>query len=353
MIEKKLFGCWEDGREVSLFTMRAPGGLTASVCEYGAALVSLRVPDREGRCADVVLGFDSLAEYRAQRDYIGATVGRCANRIRGGTCTLGGQEVFLSRNEGENHLHGGLCGFDRRLWKGGIQAGRVVLSLESPDGEEGYPGQLSVQAVFSLEEDTLNVEYRARTDRDAPVNLTCHSYFQLAGRETPNAAQQRLKIYASFYTPVGRNKIPDGRILPVEGTPMDFRTAAVPAERLDSDFDQLRLMGGYDHNYCLEHGGKGGPGLAAELWDEGSGRHMQLYTDAPGLQFYGGQGLSGRFGPCAGLALEPQHFPNAVNCPAFVSPVLRTGALYKRVIRYRFPRAWGTAPQEDRAFAED
>ena len=345
-VECRDWGETPDGRGVQLYTVINESGSEARITDYGGILVSLMVPDREGGLDDVVLGYDTLPEYVDDLSYFGCIVGRYANRIAGGRFALNGVEHVLTANERWNHLHGGIKGFSKVVWRGeaverGDSAG-VALSYLSRDGEEGYPGNLRVEVKYLLTEgDELRIEYWAATDRDTVVNLSHHSYFNLAGGG--DVLDHELTLLADRFTPVDGELIPTGELRSVEGTPMDFREATAIGERIDADYEQLELAGGYDQNWVLN---EPGPGLhqAARVHHHGTGRTMEMYTTEPGVQFYSGNqipshipGKGGRrYGPRHGLCLEAQHFPDSPNRPEFPSTVLRNGETYKQTTVYRF-----------------
>ncbi|HKP75404.1 MAG TPA: aldose epimerase family protein [Longimicrobiaceae bacterium] len=325
------------------FTISA-GGLTAVVLNYGAIVQSLRAPDRDGNVADVVLGYDTEAEYEGDEFYLGAVVGRSAGRIRGAGFTLDGERVRLSANDGANHLHGGFRGFGKATWQAlafeDASGAGVVLEHVSSDGDEGYPGNLAVRVTYTLTHDAaLRVDFHATTDRATPVNLTQHAYFNLAGEGSGDVLGHELQIAASAYTPLGVNLIPTGEIAAVEGTPLDFRRPRAIGERIGAADEQLRIARGYDHNFVLD-----GPGdaAAARLRDPRSGRVLELFTSEPGMQLYTGNFLDAtgkrghRYGPRAGVCLETQHFPDAPNQPGFPSTILRPGQEYRSRTEFRF-----------------
>lgn len=342
-VRKSLLGTMPDGRAVDLFTLTNAHGLTAKIITYGATLTELHAPDQNGHLDDIVLGFDNLAQYLGEHPYFGATVGRVANRIARGHFTLDGKEYSLAVNNPPNHLHGGIRGFNRVLWQADPLPGRsgtgVRLAYTSPEGEEGYPGRLSVTVVYTLTgRDELRIEYTARADRATPVNLTHHSYFNLAG--SGDILGHELMLAADRFTPVDDTLIPTGEIRPVKGTPMDFTRPA----RIGGRIGELSgNPGGYDHNYVLRHTGKK-PALAARVREPGSGRVLELYTTEPGVQFYTGNfldgSLAGKNGTLyrkhAGFCLEAQHFPDSPNHPDFPSIVIRPGQTYRQVTVYRF-----------------
>jgi aldose 1-epimerase len=331
-ITRKNFGS-TDGQEVSLYTLTSERGLEATITNYGGAVVSLKTPDRNGRFADIVLGYDTLEDYVRNPRYFGGLIGRHANRIDHGRFVLNGTQVQLTQNNGVNHLHGGFQGFDKRLWTVVDQtdADAVSLTLEylSPDGEEGYPGDVRATVIYKLADDTLEIDYTATTDRDTIVSLTNHSYFNLAG--SGDILSHELMLNAGSFTPVSEDLIPTGEIKSVENTPMDFRNRR-PIEH-----------GGYDHNFVLnDYDGSLRP--AARLHEPNSGRVLEIETTQPGIQFYSGNFLDGSlvgkggvaYEQYAGLCLEPQHFPDAPNHANFPRTVLRPGEIYRHTSVYRF-----------------
>lgn len=335
------FGATADGRAVERFTLPSDSGLVARLMTYGATLVDLLVPDRDGRLADVVLGFDAFAPYQTDSPYFGCTTGRVANRIARGRFALDGKQYVLACNDGANHLHGGLKGFDKVIWEGRPtqrpDGAAVSFAYLSADGEEGYPGSLSVEVVYILTRDgELRIEYSAATDRPTVVNLTNHSYFNLAG--LGDIRGHLLTLHASHYTESGETLTPTGRILPVAGTAMDFTRPAAVGGR----FGRTGL-GGYDHNFVIDRAGQEGLVPTAEVYDPASGRAMEILTTEPGVQLYTGNFLTGVRGKGgvpyhkhAALCLETQHFPDAVNHPEFPSIVLRPGQTYRHVTAHRF-----------------
>lgn len=349
-VSRAPFGTTPAGEPVETLTLTNQTGLEVRLATYGGTIVSLSVPDREGRLADVVLGHDSLEEYVRDSCYFGATIGRFAGRLARGRFTLDGRTYQLTTNNGHNHLHGGHVGFDRVVWRATpFRAERgvgLVLAYASPDGEEGYPGTLNAEARFTLtDQNELMVDFRATTDRPTPVNLTQHPYFNLAG--TGDVLEHMLWINADRMTPVDEDLIPTGEIVPVAGGPFDFRSATAIGARIATDHEQLRRGNGYDHNYVLK-GFDSDMAHAARLMEPKSGRTLDVFTTEPGLQFYSGNFLNSRvpgkagrqYGPRSGLALETQHFPDSPNQPAFPSTILRPGEEY----RARTIFAFGVTP---------
>jgi len=335
-IQTGSFGQLSDGSEVAFARLENSAGASVTVLSYGAAIQSLRVPGRGGEAVDVVLGYDSAAEYASGTFYLGATVGRVANRIGGAAFSLNGRLWTLAKNDGENHLHGGVRGFDKRMWRMSAREGEIVCSRLSPDGEEGYPGALEVTVRFRLTEDNaLHIVYDADTNADTPVNLTNHSYFNLDGGG--DVLQHRLRVFAERFCEGDAGCLPTGRLLEVEGTPFDFRREKAIGADIDCGDEQLRRAGGYDHNYCLS--GR----RAAILRSERSGIVMTVDTDMPGMQLYSGNFLTRQrgkggavFDRRGAVCLETQLYPNAMACYGFPSPILRAGVHLHRETVYAF-----------------
>jgi aldose 1-epimerase len=347
---REIFGRLSDGSIVERVRLRGKDAFETSIITYGAAVQALHVPDRDGRPADIVLGHEELEPYVAHRRYFGATVGRYANRIAGAAFSLDGESHQLAVNNGRNGLHGGIEGFDRKLWKikaiGEQPVPFVTLTLISPDGDEGYPGTLHAQLTYSLTgERELSLAFSATTDRPTVVNLTNHSFFNLAGVRTGgNVLDHVLTIAADSYLPVDAGAIPLAAPEPVAETPFDFRTARPIGERIRDAHEQLRLGRGYDHNFCLPGGRTDRPRFAARLEHPGSGRVMELLTDQPGLQFYSGNFLDGtalgKYGrlhrQSDALCLEPQSWPDTPNRSTFPTARLDPGQTYSHNSVYRF-----------------
>jgi aldose 1-epimerase len=347
-ITSQPFGQMPDGRPVSLFTLAAEGGIRFTITNYGGAIVSLLAPDRAGAPADVVLGYDKLEGYLNGRAHFGALCGRFANRIARARFTLDGTAYTLPANDGVNHLHGGPHGFDKHLWEAEIVGGEtepaLKLSRLSLDGEQGYPGNLHVEVTYSLDGgNALRIRYRATCDRPTPLNLTNHSYFNLAGHQAGEIGGHELQLFASRFTPVNETLIPTGGFAEVKGTPFDFRKPARIGDRIDADHEQIRRGRGYDHNFMLEPA-KGKPVPAATVYEPRSGRVLEVLTAEPGVQFYSGNFLNGTevgkggavYRRRNGFCLETQHFPNSPNQPAFPDCILRPVAVYESSTVYRF-----------------
>jgi aldose 1-epimerase len=341
-VERAPFGELADGTRVERLRIRA-GTLHMDAITYGAVIVALHTPDRDGRAGDVVLGFDTLDEYVAHSPYFGALIGRYGNRIARGRFTLDGTSYQLSTNDGENHLHGGVRGFDKMVWNATPfereESAGVTFTRTSPDGEEGYPGTLSVRVDYTLSESgELTVDYDATTDRPTIVNLTQHSYFDLSGGRASDVGGHELTIHADEITPVGVGLIPTGELTPVSGTPFDFRNPRAIGARVNDADEQLRLAGGYDHNFVLAPStGSEARRHAAHVREPVTGRTLDVYTSQPGLQFYSGNFLDGSvkgkqgraYGHRGGFCLETQHYPDSPNHSHFPSVVLRPGATFR------------------------
>lgn len=353
-VEQFVFGTLPDGRTVHGYRITNDHHMRMEVIEYGGIITSLETPDRDGKTADIVLGFDSLdgylsPAYQKLNPYFGALIGRYGNRIADGRFTLDGQAYQLATNDGPNHLHGGDEGFSKKLWQAtpfsSSEGSGVVMRYTSADGEEGYPGELSVEVRYTLtHDDTLAIDYSARTTKATPVNLTQHSYFNLDGEGSDSILDHVMTIDAAAYTPVNETLIPTGEIAPVAGTPFDFTQPTPIGARIEADNEQLRRGKGYDHNFVLKRAPSATPERAARVTSPASGRVMEVLTTEPGLQFYSGNfldgsvtGRSGRaYGHRSGLALETQHFPDSPNQADFPSTILKPGETLKSHTVYRF-----------------
>ncbi len=339
------FGNLSDGTPISLYTMTNANGVTMKVMNYGGIIVSLEVPDRDGKTIDVILGYDSLKAYEKNNPFFGALVGRYGNRIAKGKFTLDGQEYDLVKNNNGNHLHGGTKGFDKVVWNieevPSQDGSALKLSYLSKDMEEGYPGNLNVEVIYTLTNDnTVRFDYKATTDKKTVVNLTQHTYFNLNGGKS-NILGHEVSINADRFLPVNEQLIPTGELRPVENTPFDFRTPFAIGERINADNEQIRFGRGYDHCWVLN-----GEGLkvAAEAYDSSSGIEMTVRTTEPGVQFYTGNFLDGSligkngivYDQRTGFCLETQHFPDSPNQSAFPSVVLSPGETYSSQTSYQF-----------------
>ena len=344
-LEATQFGVVDD-EPVKLFTLTNSSGAEVRITEYGGIVVSIRVPDQDGRLGHVSLGYDRLADYVADNPFFGTITGRYANRIAGGRFEIDGETFELARNDGENALHGGIRGFDKVVWKGVPTESRdgVALTYVSPDGEEGYPGRLETTVTYTWTDDyALRFDYVARTDRPTVVNLTNHAYFNLADGGAGTVLDHELTIHAGRYTPADSASIPTGEIMPVAGSPFDFRSPRNLGERIGADHPQLLAGGGYDVNFVL-HRKSGDLALVAEVYDPATGRAMDVLTDQPGVQLYTGNHLDGRhvgiggvaYERHSGLCLETQHFPDSPNQPGFPSTVVRPDETYSTTTIYRF-----------------
>jgi aldose 1-epimerase len=345
-ISKQPFGKTRDGQPVDIYTLRNNCGIEARIVNYGGIVLSLKVPDRNGQMGDVVLGYDTLAEYEKASPFFGCLVGRYGNRIAKGRFTLNGQTYTLAVNNGPNALHGGIKGFDKVVWAARATVSTLGPTLEltytSKDGEEGYPGNLKVTAVYTLTTDNaLRLDYTATTDRATVVNLTQHSYFNLAGQG--DILGHVVYLDADKFTPVDSTLIPTGELRPVEGTPFDFRIPTAIGARINADDEQLKFGGGYDHNWVINKP-SGQLGLQARVTEPMTGRVLEVLSTEPGLQFYCGNFLDGSIKGKAGwvyqrrnaFCMEPQHYPDSPNHLEFPTVVLKPGQVYQNTIIYRF-----------------
>ena len=344
-IETSDFGMLDD-QPVQLFTLTNSSGASVGIIEYGGIVVSLNVHDRDGSLGDVVLGFETLEEYVADTPYFGAITGRYANRIAGGKFEIDGVQYQLPVNNGPNSLHGGIKGFDKVIWEGSPtpDGEGVRFTYVSADGEEGYPGTLAAKVTYTwTDSNELRIDYEAQTDRATVVNLTNHSYFNLADGGASPALDHVMMINAGRYTPVDATSIPTGEIASLDGTPLDFRDATRIGARIGDDFEQLAFGAGYDHNYVV-NAAESGLALAARVSEPSSGRVMEVLTDEPGVQFYSGNFLDGHhvgkggvaYERHSGFCLETQHFPDSPNQPDFPTTILRPGEEYSTTTVYRF-----------------
>lgn len=339
------FGKLADGTVIRSYTLTNKNGIEATVVDFGATLTSLKAPDKAGKVADIALGCDKLEDYVKGTPYFGCTTGRVCNRIAKGEFTLEGKKYALAKNNGPNHLHGGVKAIDKQAWKGTEFSNKdgvgVVFTYLSKDGEEGYPGNLAITVTYTLnDKNELRIDYEAKTDRATPVNLTNHGYWNLAGHGSGDILGHEVQLMADRYTPTDDTLIPTGKIVPVEGTPFDFRTP----KKIGARIGEIKGdPGGYDLNYALNSEGKK-LALAARVVDPTSGRVLEIETDQPGIQFYSGNFLDGKqvgkggvtYKKHAGFCLETQHFPDSVNQPSFPNTILKPGETFKSTTVHRF-----------------
>jgi len=348
-IKMTTFGKMPDGTTVNLYTLTNRSGMQVSIINYGGRIVSIMVPDRTGKMGDVVLGFDNLDGYLAPNPYFGALIGRYGNRIGNARFTLDGKEYKLAANDGPNSLHGGLTGFDRRFWTAKDLGGNhpsLELTYVSPDGEENYPGRLTAHVVYTLDDSNeLKIDYTATTNKDTVLNLTNHSYFNLSGEGSGDILKTDMMINASHYTPIDEHLIPTGEIASVEGTPLDFRKSTPIGERINADFEQLKLAKGYDHDFVLDRpAGNHELIVAARAVDHESGRALEVRTTQPGIQLYTGNFLDGTihgreghvYGFRNAFCLETQHFPDSPNKPKFPTTELKPGQTFHETTVFKF-----------------
>ncbi len=343
---KREFGKTPAGETADLYTFSNSRGIEITATNYGCIITAMKVPDKSGKLADVVLGLNDFADYLRRHPYLGAVVGRYGNRIGKGKFTLNGVEYTLACNNGENSLHGGIKGFDQAVWRAREVPGAkpaVEFTHLSKDGEEGYPGNLSLTVVYTLEDDGLRIDYTATTDRDTVLNVTNHSYFNLAGEGTGDILGHEMQLFADQFTPVDAGLIPTGELRSVAGTPFDFRKPTVIGARIEQKDEQLERCNGYDLNFVV-NGQAGTLRPAARARDPKSGRVMEVLTTEPGVQLYTGNFLNGSFrgksgaayGPRSGFCLETQHFPDSPNKPQFPTTVLRPGDTFRSTTVFRF-----------------
>lgn len=342
-IKTEKFGVTEDGKEVTLFTLENKNGMRADLIDYGANLVRLFVPDKNGKLDDIVLGFDSVAGYEENGCFFGSFIGRHGNRIGNAEFTLNGVKYELEKNDGENNLHGGTPGYNKVMYDTETTENSVSFSRTSPDMEQGYPGNLDICVTYALtDENELKISYRAKSDKDTLCNVTNHSYFNLKGHDGGTITDHKVWINADGFTETSEDLIPNGTIVDVTGTPMDFRTEKVIGQDIEADYEPLVIAGGYDHNYVLKKKA-GEMEKVAMLSEEATGRRMEVYTDLPGMQLYTGNFIKKEDGKNGivytkrnGVCFETQFFPNSVNVPAFESCVLKAGETFTSTTIYKF-----------------
>ena len=348
-MKKQSFGKTSDGQPVDLYTLTNQKGMEVAITNFGGIVVSLKVPDRTGKFDDVVLGYDSLDGYLTNKAFFGAVIGRYGNRIAHGKFTLNGQTYTLPKNDGDNTLHGGPEAFNKKLWAAkdvsSAKGQALELTYMSPDGEEGFPGNLNAKVVYTLnDQNELTIAYSATTDKDTVVNLTNHSYFNLAGQGTGDILRHELMIKGDHITAVDETLIPTGELRPVKGTPFDFTHATAIGARINQDDPQLKLGKGYDHNWVLNDHGSRSPVLVAEAYEPKSGRVLEVLSTEPGVQFYSGNFLDGTiqgkgnkvYNQRYGFCLETQHFPDSPNHPKFPSTTLKPGQTYSTTTVFKF-----------------
>lgn len=347
-ITKRLYGKTLEENDVSIYTLSNSKGMTAEISDFGGIVVSLCVPDKTGKIDDVVLGYENLDDYLKKGPYFGALIGRHANRIEDSKFEINGKEYNLYKNDGENHLHGGLKGFDKVLWQAEIvqnnETEALLLTYLSKDGEEGYPGNLEVKVTYTLTEDNaLEIKYFAVSDKETVINLTNHSYFNLSGHASGDILKHKVMINADKFTVADKYLLPTGEISSVKGTPMDLTQLTELSKGLGSDYEQIAFANGYDHNWILNVSGKS-PEKAAEVYDDKSGRVMEVFTTKPGIQLYTGNFLNGSdigkggvvYRKNNGLCLETQFFPNSLKHKHFPSPLFKAGQEYNHTTIYKF-----------------
>ncbi len=348
-MKKQPFGKTSDGREADLYTLTNKKGMEVAITNFGGIIVTLKAPDRNGKFDDVVLGYDSLDGYLTNKAFFGALIGRYGNRIAHGKFTLNGKTYTLPKNDGDNTLHGGPEGFNKRLWTAkdvsSAKGQALELTYLSADGEEGFPGNLKARVVYTLtDQNELTIAYSATTDKETVVNLTNHSYFNLAGQGSGDILGHELMIRGDHITAVDDTLIPTGELRPVKGTPFDFTHATAIGARINQDDPQIKVGKGYDHNWALNAHGARSPVLAAEAYEPNSGRVLQVLTVEPGVQFYSGNFLDGTITGKAnkvykhryGFCLETQHFPDSPNHPKFPSTTLKPGQTYSTTTVFKF-----------------
>ena len=332
------FGALSDGREVNAFVLKNARGMSVQILDLGGVIASIKVPDSSGNFSDVTTGFDYPQPYLDGAGYMGAIVGRYANRISGGKFSIDGIDYSLAKNNGDNAIHGGLVGFDKKIWDVellvGLHDSKLKLSTFSPDGEEGYPGRVEVSVTYTLnDQNQLTIDYSATSDKATIINLTNHAYFNLDGHQAGSILEHEVMLNANHFTPIDESSIPTGVILDVAGTPLDFRQRKAIGLEIESEDRQMTFGSGYDHNFVINHLEPGSVSLAAEVYSPNSGRVMKVYTDQPGVQFYTGNFLNGKlvgkegavYGRRSAFCLETQHFPDSPNKPTFPSTILQPG----------------------------
>ncbi|MDF2564422.1 MAG: galactose mutarotase [Massilibacillus sp.] len=344
LVSKQTFGTTKDGSQIDLYTLTNKNNMQVIISTFGGTILSIKVPDKNGRFIDVVLGYDKLENYESQDKYIGALIGRHGNRIKKGHFSLNGKEYQLYCNDGNNHLHGGKIGFDKKVWSAKETDQGLTLTYISPSGEEGYPGTLTIKVLYSLTDDnTLSIDYKATCDEDTVCNLTNHTYFNLAGHDSGTILNQKIQIFANYYTDADKESLPTGKIVSVVGTPLDLRQPTIIGNHINDSFEQLQFAGGYDHNWVINDY-DGTLKKAAFACADSTGITLTTSTTLPGIQFYSGNYLDGApegknhshiYKRC-GFCLESQYFPNALEHPNFKQPIIKKGEPWHALTTYQF-----------------
>lgn len=342
-ISKKKFGITKNGDKVFSYSLKNEKNMLVEIIDYGCTIVKCIVPDGKGNSIDVVLGYDTVQEYEEGSSFFGATIGRYANRIANGQFTLDGKDYQVAKNNGNNHLHGGVEGFHRKIWRADIDGESLIMRYRSVDGEEMYSGNLDIDVIFTLSKDNaLKIEYRAITDKTTLCNLTNHSYFNLNGHHSGSIEDHKMQIFSSSYTKTNDESIPTGEIADVTNTPMDFRELTQIGKDINSTFDQVHYAGGFDSNWAIDGWDKSLKKVAFTVSDE-SGITLETYTTLPGIQFYSGNSMQNSAGKNGatynrrnGFCLESQHYPNSINCPNFPQAVLNPDEEYNETTIYQF-----------------
>lgn len=343
-VTTKVFGKTEEGKEVTLFTVENKNGMKAEFIDYGANIVSLYVPDKDGKFDDIVLGFDTVAGYEVNGCFFGSFIGRHGNRIGDAKFELNGVTYELEKNDGANNLHGGTPGYNKVMYDTKVTDNSVTFSRVSPDMEQGYPGNLEISVTYTITDDNeLKIDYEAKSDKDTLCNVTNHSYFNLKGHNGGEITDHKVWIQANAFTETSDDLIPNGNIVDVTGTPMDFRTKKAIGTDIEADYKPLIIAGGYDHNYALDKKTPGKVEKVAELSEDTTGRTMEVYTDLPGMQLYTGNFIEKEDGKegteytkRTGVCFETQFFPNSVNVPSFDSCVIKAGETFTSTTIYKF-----------------
>lgn len=340
---KEKFGTTQDGKDIYIFTLSNLNKIKVQIINYGGAIVAFKFPDKFGNIKDIVLGYDNLKNYEIQDKYIGCLIGRCSNRIKAGRFVLNGKEYNLYRNDGNNHLHGGKVGFDKKVWNFKIIDNELILDYKSSDGEEGYPGNLNVEVKYTLDDsNTLTLEYKAKSDCDTICNLTNHTYFNLSGHESGTILNHKVQLFADYYTVADSESLPTGEIETVLNTPLDLTSLVEIGSHIDDNFKPIVMANGYDHNFVIRDY-NGTLKKAAYVFSDDTNIGLEVYTTLPGIQFYTGNYLDGaltgkansKYYKRSGFCLESQYFPNAMEHQNFLQPILKKDSLYHSVTKFK------------------